>query len=80
MVGLQVVERGVTVVSRLSSRDHATKLAIELQNCRGGEGDGLFKEKFQKTAKLLCLNVIIALQQTIQDGEIVCDKLRVAQF
>ena len=53
MVGLQIVERGVIVVSGLSTRDHATKLVVKLENNRGRKRDGLFGQEFQVTAELL---------------------------
>ena len=39
MVGLQIIERCMIVVSRLATRDDATKLVIELKNSRGGKSD-----------------------------------------
>ena len=47
MVGLQIVERGVIVVSSLSTRDHATILVIKLENSRGTKRDGLLDRNFR---------------------------------
>ena len=57
VVGLQIVERGMTVVSGLSTRDHATKLVVKLENSRGRKRGGLFGQEFQVTAELLGLGV-----------------------
>lgn len=61
MVGLQIVERGMIVVSGLSTRNHATKLVVKLENSRGRKRDGLFGQEFQVTAELLSLGVFTTL-------------------
>ena len=61
VVGLQIVERGMIVVSGLSTRDHATKLVVKLENSRGRKRDGLFGQEFQVTAELLSLGVFTTL-------------------
>ena len=47
VVGLQIVERGVIVVSGLSTRDHATILVIKLEKSLGRKRDGLLDRNFR---------------------------------
>ena len=47
VVGLQIVERGMIVVSSISTRDHATKLIVKLENSRGRKRDGLLDRNFK---------------------------------